>query len=53
MKQYAEESSGKTGIAKKDVMLIADEYGGDYDDVNLAMAEAMNIMAKNCITYLS
>ena len=53
MEKYAAENDGKTGLARKDVVLITGEYGGDHYDSNLAMAEAMRQLSQNCITYLS
>ena len=53
MGKYAAENDGKTGLARKDVILITEEYGGDHCDANLAMAEAMRQLSQNCITYLS
>ena len=53
MEKYAAENDGRTGLARKDVILITEEYGGDHHDANLAMAEAMRQLSQNCITYLS
>ena len=53
MGKYAAENDGKTGLARKDVILITEEYGGGYYDANRVMAEAMRQMSQNCITYLS
>ena len=53
MKKYAAENDDKKGLARKDVVLITEEYGGDYEDANMAMAEAMRQLSQNCVTYLS
>ena len=53
MEKYAAENDGKTGLTRKDVILITEEYGGDHYDANLAMAEAMRRLSQNCTTYLS
>lgn len=41
MSKYAAENNGKRGIAKKDVITAVAEYGGDGNDVRLAMLVAM------------
>ena len=53
LEKYAAENDGKTGLVRKDVILITEEYGGDHYDANLAMAEALRRLSQNCITYLS
>ena len=53
MEKYAAENDGRTGLARKEVILITEEYGGDHYDANLAMAEAMRRLSQNCITYLN
>ena len=51
MKRYAEENSGKTGIAKVDVVEMVMALGGDMDDVRRVMYQASEMILNQNAGY--
>lgn len=53
MSKYAAENDGKRGLAKTDVIDAVAKFGGDLDDVSMAMVEGIKRIAPNYQIYQS
>lgn len=53
MVKYAAKNNGKRGLAKEDVISAVVSFGGDVDDVRVAMLEGVKRIASNHCVRLS
>ncbi len=45
MSKYSAENNGKRGLAKEDIITAVAQFGGDIDDVRMAMVEGIKRIA--------